>query len=134
MDDPLIYHEPLKANWGAETVKTIKLVRSRIREVTLPVLIIHGTDDMLVPFSASQFVRENIGSSDKTFKVHVYAYYDNVHCACPCSNEFEHFSYNQQSFEGSRHEILHDRDQENAMELIRDWILSHLTTPPEQVC
>ena len=31
-------------------------------------------------------------------------------------------------FEGSRHETLHDREQERARELIKEWVLSHLTT------
>ena len=29
-----------------------------------------------------------------------------------------------QKFEGSRHEILHDKDQHHARDMIRDWILS----------
>lgn len=31
-------------------------------------------------------------------------------------------------FEGSRHETLHDREQERARNLIKDWILDHLKT------
>ena len=33
-------------------------------------------------------------------------------------------------FEGSRHETLHDKEQERARELIKEWVLSHLTGPP----
>ena len=31
-------------------------------------------------------------------------------------------------FEGSRHETLHDKEQERARKLIKDWILNHLST------
>ena len=32
-----------------------------------------------------------------------------------------------QVFEGSRHEVLHDKDQERAREMIKEWVLAHLT-------
>lgn len=32
-------------------------------------------------------------------------------------------------FEGSRHEVLHDKEQERAREIIKDWVLTHLTAP-----
>ena len=36
-----------------------------------------------------------------------------------------------QVFEGNRHEVLHDKDQESARELIKDWVLAHLTAPEQ---
>ena len=36
-------------------------------------------------------------------------------------------------FEGSRHETLHDKDQERVRELIKDWVLAHLTDPEPAV-
>lgn len=35
-------------------------------------------------------------------------------------------------FEGSRHETLHDKEQERARELIKEWVLSHLTVATAQ--
>ena len=102
VEDPLVYHGGLKAKWGASLSESMKAVRLRIGEIKLPLLIFQGTDDRLVPFSASQFVMDNVGAEDKTFK----------------------------AFEGSRHEVLHDKDQEQARQLIKDWILNHLTAPP----
>ena len=37
-----------------------------------------------------------------------------------------------QTFEGNRHEVLHDRDQERARQLIKDWVLDHLSPPTQQ--
>ena len=35
-----------------------------------------------------------------------------------------------QVFEGSRHEVLHDKDQDRARQLISDWVLEKLTAMP----
>ena len=68
-EDPLVYHGSLKAKWGAALSESMKAVRPRVGEIKLPLLIFQGTDDRLVPFSASQFVMDNVGAEDKTFKV-----------------------------------------------------------------
>lgn len=70
IDDPLIYHGALKARWGSEVLSAIKEIRQKVYEITLPMLIFHGRDDRLVPFSASEFVFANVSSSNKTFEVH----------------------------------------------------------------
>lgn len=36
-----------------------------------------------------------------------------------------------QVFEGNRHEVLHDKDQERAREMIKEWVLAHLTVSPQ---
>ena len=101
VNDPLIYHGALKAGWSSAMFKSIEMYRPQINEINIPLLIMHGTGDSLVPFSASQFVNDNASSSDKTFE----------------------------SFQGSHHEILHDREQDRARQLIVDWILARLNGP-----
>lgn len=70
-NDPLVYHQPLKAKWAGEMIKRVPIAREKISKIEIPVLITHGTGDHLVPFSASEFISNNIGSSDKTFEVTV---------------------------------------------------------------
>ena len=74
IDDPLIYHGALKARWGSEALSAIKEIRQKVHEVSLPMLIFHGCDDQLVPFSASEFIFANVSSSTKTFEVRNKAY------------------------------------------------------------
>ncbi len=69
--DPLVYHMPLKAKWVAEFLSAIEAARDRISGITLPALIFHGTEDGIVPFSASEFINSNIRSADKTFEVRI---------------------------------------------------------------
>lgn len=68
-NDDLVYHSALKARWAAEMLRNIKIARERIEEIETPALIIHGTEDHLVPHSASEFIFKNIKSEDKTFEV-----------------------------------------------------------------
>ena len=69
VNDPLIYHGALKAGWASAMLKSIEMYRPRINEINIPLLIVHGTEDSLVPFSASQFVNDNASSNDKIFEV-----------------------------------------------------------------
>ena len=119
MSDPLIWHGALKARWGIALVKSITLLRENIGLISMPLLLIHGSDDNLVPITSSHFINENVSSQEKRFEVRgltlkLYNYRIIV----------------LQVFEGSRHETLHDKEQERARELIKDWILGHLSASP----
>lgn len=98
-DDPLIWHGGLKARWTDEFFTSLEQARANVRTITLPLLLIHGDNDRLVPISASHFIRSNIGSQDVKFEV----------------------------FTQNHHEVLHDKDQDRACQLIGDWIEAHLT-------
>lgn len=43
--------------------------KSKVPDITKPVLIIHGGADGIVPVSASQFIYDNIASEDKKIEV-----------------------------------------------------------------
>ena len=43
--------------------------RANIRSITLPLFMMHGDQDVLVPITASQFIRENVGSQDVQYEV-----------------------------------------------------------------
>lgn len=45
------------------------MARDSVREVVIPALLIHGDADELVPISASEFIYDEIGSSEKDFLV-----------------------------------------------------------------
>ena len=48
-------------------------------------------------------------------------------CLSICST---YYSIIIQVFEGSRHEVLHDKDQDRARQLISDWVLEKLAAAP----
>lgn len=69
VEDPLVYHGALKAGWGVAFMDSVDELRPLISKITLPLFIMHGREDGLIPLSASQLVFDNTGSQDKIFEV-----------------------------------------------------------------
>ena len=98
-------NDPLTANEAQPAITVAALVRAdeRLREefplITLPVLIMHGTDDKATVCHGSQFFYETAGSKDKTLKL----------------------------YEGHYHDLLNDIGKEGVMADIKAWIDSRLT-------
>lgn len=61
----------MKAKWAAVTVNAITEFRENMGVIQLPLLLIHGTDDHLVPLSASEFVMDTVSSTDIKFEVNL---------------------------------------------------------------
>ena len=59
----------MKAKWIDELFIALEQARANIHLITLPLFLMHGGIDRLVPISASHFVRSNVGSQDVTFEV-----------------------------------------------------------------
>lgn len=82
----------------AQTAKVLLNAAERLTEefpnITLPVLIIHGTEDKATKPSGSQHFYERAGSNDKTLKL----------------------------YEGHFHDMLNDLDKEVVMADIQNWI------------
>jgi acylglycerol lipase len=97
-------HDPLTANEVQPAITVAALVRADERlhdsfpQVTLPVLILHGTDDRATVCKGSQFFYDTVGSKDKTLKL----------------------------YEGHYHDLLADTGKEGVMADIKGWIDSHL--------
>ena len=68
-EDPLIHHTAT-ARWGTETLNAIDRVKSRMAEIRLPILILHGEADKVNSVEGSRELFENVSSSDK--EIHVY--------------------------------------------------------------
>jgi acylglycerol lipase len=68
--DPLIAGEVQPTGTVAEMVRADERLEKDFRLITLPVLIIHGTDDKVTRPSGSKEFYENAGSADKTLKLY----------------------------------------------------------------
>jgi acylglycerol lipase len=93
-DDPLIAHETQPTRTLAEMVRADERLRKEFPQITLPVLILHGTADKATNPSGSQRFYDNAGSLDKTLKL----------------------------YEGHFHDLLNDVDKEKVMADILGWI------------
>jgi acylglycerol lipase len=75
-NDPLIAHEIQPAITVAALVRADERLREEFPRITLPVLIMHGTDDKATVCQGSQFFHDTTGSKDKTLKLYKDHYHD----------------------------------------------------------
>ena len=91
IDDPLVYSGKTTARLGCEMLKAMHRVEREAPGITLPILILQGSEDRLVSPDGAEMLHRAAGSADKTLKV-----YDGLH----------HEIYN----EPERAEVLADVD------------------------
>jgi acylglycerol lipase len=92
--DPLIANEVQPAITVAALVRADERLREEFPRITLPVLIMHGTDDKATVCDGSRFFHETDGSKDKTLKL----------------------------YEGHYHDLLNDTGKEGVLADITAWI------------
>jgi acylglycerol lipase len=63
--DALVHHGKLPARTAAEIADTVATFPGRVQEITIPVLIMYGTEDRLCSPAGSDMLGERIGSADK---------------------------------------------------------------------
>jgi alpha-beta hydrolase superfamily lysophospholipase len=68
--DPLNHTGKMVARTGAELMSTALAMPRRLPSLTMPLLVLHGTADRLVPPAASEVVRAHAGSPDLTLRVY----------------------------------------------------------------
>jgi acylglycerol lipase len=68
--DPLNHTGKMVARTGAELMTTALAMPRRLPSLTMPLLVLHGTADRLVPSAASEVVRAHAGSSDLTLRMY----------------------------------------------------------------
>jgi alpha-beta hydrolase superfamily lysophospholipase len=74
--DPLIAHETQPTQTLAEMVRADERLKTSFADITLPVLILHGTADKATKPAGSQFFYDTSQSSDKTLKLYDGYFHD----------------------------------------------------------
>jgi alpha-beta hydrolase superfamily lysophospholipase len=97
-NDPLIMGESQRAQTAAVMINADNRLREEFPLISLPLLILHGTEDKATKPSGSQHFYEQAGSTDKTLKL----------------------------YEGHFHDLLNDLDKEVVMADITNWIAARL--------
>ncbi len=96
--DPLTKGEVQPVRTVAALLRAGDRMTAEFPLITLPVLILHGTDDHATKYQGSQLFFETAGSKDKTLKL----------------------------YEGHYHDLLNDFGKEEVMADILGWIEAHL--------
>ena len=74
--DPLVYRGAPRTDRAAAMGAAYDLVQKGMESITLPLLIMHGTGDLLVPFAGSRVLMERAASKDKTLKLYEGLYHE----------------------------------------------------------
>lgn len=67
--DPLV-HPRASMRWGTEILATINRVRSRLSDIRMPILIVHGNVDPINSVKGSRELYDGVGSTDKKLCVY----------------------------------------------------------------
>jgi acylglycerol lipase len=97
-NDPLIAKESQPAETAAEMLKAADRLKVNMPKFTVPVLIIHGTDDKATRPAGSQYFYDTAASTDKTLKL----------------------------YQGYFHDLLADVGKEAVMADIKGWLNARL--------
>jgi acylglycerol lipase len=98
VNDPLVFRGKVPARTGAELTKVCKKLPERMPEIKLPMLIMHGSADQLVPQEGSKLLYELAGSKDKTLKF----------------------------YEGFYHEIFNEPEHKQVFVDMETWLTKHI--------
>ncbi len=94
MNDPLISKEKLSARFLVEMTNTMEDVKTKANEISLPILIMHGSKDSMTSPSGSELLFNTCGSSVKTLEL----------------------------YDGLYHEILNEPEQNTVINDILSWL------------
>ncbi|HTJ36418.1 MAG TPA: lysophospholipase [Dactylosporangium sp.] len=95
--DPLVHHGKVPAGLGGAMLTQMAEFQRRLPELTLPTLVLHGSEDGLVAAESSRLIAERAGSKDLT--LHVY--------------------------DGLHHEVYNEPEQDRVLDDLAAWLKSH---------
>jgi acylglycerol lipase len=98
VNDPLVYRGKVTARLGAELVKVLNQMPRLIPKITIPIIIMYGTEDRLSNPEGSQMLYDLVGSRDKTLK----------------------------KYEGFYHEIFNEPEHLQVMADLEAWLAAHI--------
>ena len=96
--DPLVYHGKVKAGIARGMVTAAESFPARLPSLTMPTLVLHGTEDRLADVSGSRMIAERAGSPDLTLK----------------------------TYDGLFHEVFNEPEQEKVLDDVVDWLRPRL--------
>jgi len=74
--DPLVFHGKLQARTAVELADAAATFPKGLASLTLPLLVMHGSADRLVPAASAEMVYTQAGSPEKTLKLYEGFYHE----------------------------------------------------------
>jgi alpha-beta hydrolase superfamily lysophospholipase len=97
--DPFNYLGKVRVRTGAESLASVSRVAANLAKVTVPVLVLQGSEDRLVKPIGAELVRDRVSSKDVTHK----------------------------SYQGLYHEIFNEPEQDEVLADVVRWLDAHLS-------
>ncbi|MFC2078051.1 alpha/beta hydrolase [Candidatus Bipolaricaulota bacterium] len=98
LDDPLVYTGKTTARMGAEMLKAMERTVRDASRITLPLLILHGSEDTLADPDGTRMLHDAASSPDKTLKI----------------------------YEGLHHEIYNEPEHAEVLGDVEAWLTARL--------
>lgn len=95
--DPMTEKGMWRIGTSVAMLKSGRYIREHAHQLTLPLLILHGGDDVLTPSSGATYLEEHAKSDDMTVKI----------------------------YPGLRHELVNEIGRDEIITEIRDWLMAH---------
>jgi alpha-beta hydrolase superfamily lysophospholipase len=76
VNDPLVYTGKTTARLAAEMLKTMRRVTEEAGTITLPLMIVQGSEDKLVDPAGARMLYKTVSSDDKTLKIYDGLYHE----------------------------------------------------------
>jgi alpha-beta hydrolase superfamily lysophospholipase len=97
-NDPLVYHGRVPTGIGRVLLQVGETMPQRAPALTAPLLVVHGSDDGLIPVDGSRKLVEHVGSSDVELKI----------------------------YPGLYHEVFNEPEREQVLDDVVSWITQRL--------
>jgi len=98
VDDPLVFRGKVTARLSAELVKALRRLIADAANITLPILIVQGSEDKLVDPKGAQVLYDAVSSVDKTIKI----------------------------YDGLYHEVFNEPEHDMVLGDVQVWLETHL--------
>ncbi|WP_433622585.1 alpha/beta hydrolase [Nocardia sp. CA-120079] len=97
-NDPLVFRGMLPARTGMEMLNATEFVKSRLDQLTVPLLVLHGTADAIAAPSSTDLIEQGAGSKDLTVI----------------------------RYEGLYHEVFNEPEQDKVLADVLEWLRAHV--------
>jgi acylglycerol lipase len=97
VDDPLVFQGKTPARLAAELLKAMLRVTAEADKITLPFIVLQGSEDKLVDPGGAQILYDKAGSKDKTIKI----------------------------YEGLYHEVFNEPERASVLKDVETWLAAH---------
>jgi acylglycerol lipase len=96
--DPLVFHGKTPARLAAELLKAMLRVTTEADKITLPFIVLQGSEDKLVDPRGAQTLYDKASSKDKTIRI----------------------------YEGLYHEVLNEPERARVLTDVETWLAAHV--------